>query len=250
MTEPAQLRLNIDPDLRNEFKAACMRSGTCMADQAARMIAQFVDGSESGNASDANPADEAVSALPVVFSGDPTPGANSLADLFAPEQEALAAATQDDISWLYDQQGKDANRRVDLLANSINTVGDKVAAQVARSHADWQSALIVRRRDRYWLGCAASGGVSALCVVLALISGTGAGRNLAVRLAGGESPWHAALLIAGDGHSADASLMMATETLLEKRPFRTQLTNCVDRAKQSKIATRCTLVMPALPPAT
>lgn len=249
MTEPAQLRLNIDPDLRNEFKAACMRSGTCMADQTARMIAQFVGGSESGNASDANPADAAVSALPVVVSSNHAPEANSLADLFAPEPEALAAiATQDDISWLYDQQGKDASRRVDLLAKSLNTISDKVADQVARSHGHWQSALIERRRDRYWLGSAALAGMTALSLLLALVSGTGIGRHLAVRLAGGGSPWQAALQLAGDGSPLHARLMMETKTMLDWQVFRDRYTDCVNRAYRVKFPTNCKLVMPGLVP--
>lgn len=47
MTEPAQVRLKIDPELHNEFKAMCMRSGVSMADQTARMITQFLETSRT-----------------------------------------------------------------------------------------------------------------------------------------------------------------------------------------------------------
>ena len=43
MTEPAQVRLKIDPELHTEFKAQCARTGISMADQTARMIAQYLD---------------------------------------------------------------------------------------------------------------------------------------------------------------------------------------------------------------
>ena len=38
MTEPAQIRLNIEPALRDDFKAMCQNSGTSMAEQTARMV--------------------------------------------------------------------------------------------------------------------------------------------------------------------------------------------------------------------
>ena len=142
MTEPAQIRLTIDPDLRNGFKAACVLSGISMADQTAQLIARFVgdemiDDDSFAERNEDEPAEDDAEAQPSEK--------NSLADLLydklAPIADALSeVATHSNISWLYDQQGKDIDRRNDALAKSIDTIGTKVAREIESSHSSGRAA--------------------------------------------------------------------------------------------------------------
>ena len=251
MTEPAQVRLKIDPELHNEFKAACVRSGVSMADQAARMITQFVTGPGGENDDVADPNGGGIGPGGDGVTDERNAAAASIETLIdarlQPVLETLEkAATRGHINWLYEQQGKDTDRRNDALAKSITGIGDKVAAEIASSHARWQSKLIVRRRDRTWLGCSAVAGMAALTLLLMLVSGTGIGRTLAVKLAGGETRWHAALLLAGNGSMLAGDMIAETDALLADPTFRELYVACVERAKRAKSPFKCTLPMSPL----
>lgn len=250
MTEPAQIRLTIDPDLRNEFKAACVLSGISMADQTAQLIARFVGDEMIDDDSFAEPdVDEPADDDPVVQPADISSLAALLEDKLAPIAGALAeTATPSNISWLYDKLGKDTDRRNDALAKSIETIGTKVAAEIESSHVRWQSLITERRRDRYWLGSAVLAGMSALGLILALLSGTGIGRSLAVKLAGADNRWDAALSLAGDGSPLHALMMTETRTLLKTPEFREPYARCIDRAKLAKAPFNCTVRLTPLRP--
>jgi hypothetical protein len=180
---------------------------------------------------------------------DTTTLADLLDDKLAPISDALLeVATPGNISWLFDKLGKDTDRRNDALAKSIDTIATKVAAEIESSHVRWQSLLTERRRDRYWLGSAALAGMAALGLILGMLSGTGIGRSLAVKLAGAENRWDAALSLAGDGSPLHALMMTETRTLLKTPEFREPYARCIDRAKLAKAPFNCTVRLTPLRP--
>ena len=131
MTEPAQVRFKIDPELHTEFKAQCMRSGVSMADQTARMISQFIDGTKTGNAdSDSSggeaeslPLDEAVAEQPI--------GSGALEAMLHGKLESIIealgqAATRGNINWLFEI----AREHHDALSRTVASIETKVADSV------------------------------------------------------------------------------------------------------------------------
>lgn len=250
MIEPAQIRLNIDPTLRDNFKAACQRSGLSMAEQTARIIGQFLDG---------NPhTAEHVVADPPSAEG-PTHEADRLPQsLEASVAEILAEhrdiqldaikylATGDNLHWLLDRINTDADKRQDDFEKSVRSIGATVSESIETSHKRWQDLVVTNRRDRFWLGGAALAGMAVLVLLLALISGTGIGRKLAVELTGGDNKWQAALLLVGDGSWLNSQLIVDTRSLLASPDFRLNYAACIERAERANRAITCELVMPAL----
>ena len=250
MTEPAQVRLKIDPELHTEFKAQCARTGVSMADQTARMIADFLDTnripdeqpkSVAGDAED-NPEDCARLSHPVEHSVE-----QALAD----HRDILLAAmdqlaTGKNINWLLAHIDEAADRRQGRTESSVTTFGNKVTETVEASLRRWQQIAAKNRRDRYWLGGAALAGMAALGFMLVLVSGTGIGRSLAVSLTGAETRWDAALLLAGDGSPLHSRMMSETRALLNAPLFAEPYVACVERAKRAKALFNCTPKMPPL----
>ena len=250
MTEPAQVRLKIDPELHTEFKAQCARTGISMADQTARMIAQFLETNRSPDEqskavaadSEDNPGDCARQSHPVEHSVE-----QALADhrdtlLGAMDQ----LATGKNINWLLAHIDEAADRRQGRTESSVTNLSSKVAETVEASHRRWQQIAAKNLRDRYWLGGAALAGMAALGLLFVLVSGTGIGRSVAVKLAGAETRWDAALLLAGDGSQLHAQLMSETDALLADPTFRERYVACVERAKRAKSPFKCTLPMSPL----
>ncbi len=130
--------------------------------------------------------------------------------------------------------------------SSITSLGNKVTETIEASHRRWQQIAAKNLRDRYWLGGAALAGMAALGLMLELVSGTGIGRSVAVKLAGAENRWEAALLLAGDGSPLHAQLMSETRTLLKVPSFLEPYDACVERAKRAKASFNCKLKMPPL----
>lgn len=247
MTEPAQVRFKIDPELHTEFKAQCMRSGVSMADQTARMISQFVDGTKTANA-DSNSSGDGAESLPAEeVVPAPLPGTDGLEAVLQGKLEPIIdalgqAATRGNINWLYEI----AREHHDALSRTVASTETRVADSVENSHRRWQNLLARNRRDRYWLGGAALAGMAALIFLLMLASGTRIGRSLAVSLIGAETRWDAALALAGNGSPLHARMMSETRTLLNDPSFREPYAACVERAKRAKAPFNCTLKMPLL----
>lgn len=251
MTEPAQLRLNIDPVLREDFKSKCQSLGTSMAEQTTRMIAAYLDRS--------GPAKEGGAAPALVGNG---PEANDTASVQTEPQDPLstlldgklepvlealgACATQAEIEWLNTNLIEEVRTRHDELARSITAVDNRVASRVETSHKSWQEVITANRRDWYWLGGAALAGMVTLAMLLTLISGTVAGRKVAIKLAGGDNRWEAALLLAGQGSALHGQLMNETRALLDDPAYRAKYADCIDRALRAKRDVVCKLVMSPL----
>ena len=247
MTEPAQVRFKIDPELHTEFKAQCMRSGVSMADQTARMISQFVDGNTTGNTDSGGSGGEAESPPLEEVPPEQLPGSDALEGMLRGKLESIIevlgqAATRGNINWLYEI----AREQQNALSRTIASIETKVADSVENSHRRWQSLIARNRRDRYWLGGAALSGMIALSLLLMLASGTRIGRSLAVKLTGAETRWDAALALAGNGSPLHARMMSETRTLLNDPSFREPYAACVERAKRAKAPFNCTLKMPLL----
>lgn len=251
MTEPAQLRLNIDPVLREDFKAKCQSSGTSMAEQTSRMIAAFLDKSGSTKGDGATPANagDGPSANEIVESpAEPQDPLSALLDKkLEPVLDALdACATMANIDWLSTNLINEVRTRHDELASSITSVDNRVAGRVETSHKSWQEVMTANRRDWYWLGGAALAGMVALALLLTAVSGTVAGRKVAIKLAGGDNRWHAALLLAGQGSALHGQLMNETRALLEDPAYRAKYADCIERAFRAKRNFVCKLVMSPL----
>ena len=251
MTEPAQVRFKIDPELHTEFKAQCMRSGVSMADQTARMISQFIDGTKSANTDSGGSDGEAELPPPGEVAQEQLPRTNApeavLDDKLGTIIDALdQAATRSNITWLHENQSMVAREHHDALSRTVASIETRVADSVENSHRRWQSVFARNRRDRYWLGGAALAGMAALSILLMLASGTRIGRSLAVSLIGTDSRWDAALALAGNGSPLHARMMSETRTLLNDPSFREAYVACVERAKQAKAPFNCTLKMPLL----
>ena len=247
MTEPAQVRFKIDPELHTEFKAQCMRSGVSMADQTARMISQFIDGTKTGNMDSGSSGGEAESPPLEEVSPEQLPGSDALEAMLHGKLEPIIdalgqAATRGNINWLYEI----AREHHDALSRTVASIETRVADSVENSHRRWQSLIAWNRRDRYWLGGAALAGMAALSLLLVLASGTRIGHSLAVSLTGADTRWDAALLLAGDGSPLHAELMSETRTLLKIPSFLEPYDACVERAKRAKATFNCTLKMPML----
>ena len=247
MTEPAQVRFKIDPELHTEFKAQCMRSGVSMADQTARMISQFIDGTKSANTDSNGSGDEAESLPQVEVAPEQLPGTNALEAMLRGKLQPIIdvlgqAATRGNITWLFEI----AREHHDALSRTVASIETRVADSVENSHRRWQSIFARNRRDRFWLGGAALAGMAALSLLLMLASGTGIGRSLAVNLTGAETSWDAALSLAGNGSPLHARMMSETRTLLNDPSFREPYAACVERAKRAKVPFNCTLKMPPL----
>lgn len=251
MTEPAQIRLNIDPALRDNFKAACQRSGLSMAEQTARFISQFLDGNP--------PAEKQVMVDPPPAEGqpneaDPPPPSLEvwLEDILEDHRDMQLAAmknlaTGDNLFWLLDRINVDADKRQEGFGKTVQALGATVSESIESSHKRWQGLIAARRRDRFWLGGAAFAGMAVLGLLLALVSGTGLGRKLAVELTGGDNKWQAALLLVGDGSWLNSQLIVDTRSLLASPDFRLNYATCIERAARANRAITCKLVMPALP---
>ena len=250
MTEPAQVRLKIDPELHTEFKAQCARTGVSMADQTARMIADFLDTNRIP--------DEQRKSVAVDAKDNPEdcarlshPAEHAVEQALTDHRDILLGAmdqlaTGKNINWLLAHIDEAADRRQGRTESSVTNLGDKVTEAVEASHRRWQQIAAKNRRDRYWLGGAALAGMAALGLMLVLVSGTGIGRSLAVSLAGAETRWDAALLLAGDGSPLHARMMSETRTLLNAPLFSEPYVACVERAKRAKAPFNCTLKMPLL----
>ena len=247
MTEPAQVRFKIDPELHTEFKAQCMRSGVSMADQTARMISQFIDGTKTGNTDSDGSGGEAEPPPLEEVPPEQLPGSDALEAMLCGKLEPIIdvlgqAATRGNINWLYEI----AREQHDALSRTVAAIETRVADSVANSHRRWQSIFTRSRRDRYWLGGAALAGMAALILLLMLASGTRIGRSLAVSLTGAETRWDAALSLAGNGSPLHARMMSETRTLLNDPSFLEPYAACVERAKHAKAPFNCTLKMPLL----
>jgi len=70
----------------------------------------------------------------------------------------------------------------------------------------------------------------ALCMLLWAASGSGIGRSIAAKMAGGKSRWHAALLLAGDGSKLHGALMSETSALLKDEQFSEAYRRCIARS--------------------
>ena len=253
MTEPAQVRLKLDPELHTEFKAQCARTGVSMADQTARMIAQFLD---TNRIPDEQPKSVAVDAdhNPESCARLPPPVEHSVEQVLADHRDILLGvmdqlATGKNINWLLAHIDEAADRRQGRTESSVTNLGDKVTEAVEASHRRWQQIAAKNRRDRYWLGGAALAGMAALGLMLVLVSGTGIGRSLAVSLTGAKTRWDAALSLAGDGNQLHARMMSETRALLNDPLFKEPYVNCVERAKRAKAPFSCKLKMTPLRPA-
>ena len=250
MTEPAQVRLKIDPELHTEFKAQCARTGVSMADQTARMIADFLDTNRIP--------DEQRKSVAVDAKDNPEdcarlshPAEHAVEQALTDHRDILLGAmdqlaTGKNINWLLAHIDEAADRRQGRVENAIGNLGNKVTETVEASHRRWQQIVAKNLRDRYWLGGAALAGMVALGLLLVLVSGTGFGRSLAVKLAGAETRWDAAQLLAGDGSPLHAQLMSETRTLLKVPSFLEPYDACVERAKRAKAPFNCKLKMPPL----
>lgn len=250
MTEPAQVRLKIDPDLHTEFKAQCARTGVSMADQTARMIADFLD---TNRIPDEQPKSVAVDAgdNPEESARLSHPVEHSVEQALADHRDILLGAmdqlaTGKNINWLLAHIEEAADRRQGRTENSVAALGNKVTETVEASHRHWQEIAAKNRRDRYWLGGAALAGMAAFGLMLVLVSGTGIGRSLAVSLTGAETRWHAALLLAGDGSPLHSRMMSETRALLNDPLFAEPYVACVERAMRAKVPFNCKLRMPPL----
>ena len=250
MTEPAQVRLKIDPELHTEFKAQCARTGVSMADQTARMIADFLDTNRIPDeqpkavAGDAEDNSEDCARLSY-------PGEHSVEQALADHRDILLGAmdqlaTGKNINWLLAHIDEAADRRQRRTESSITNLGNKLTETIEASHRRWQQIVTQNRRDRYWLGGAALAGMAALGLMLVLVSGTGIGRSLAVSLTGSETRWDAALSLAGDGNQLHARMMSETRALLNDPLFTEPYVNCVERAKRAKAPFNCKLKMSPL----
>lgn len=250
MTEPAQVRLKIDPELHSEFKAQCARTGVSMADQTARMIAQFLETNRTP--------DEQSKAVAVDAKSNPEgcdlssqPVEHSVVEILADHRDILLGAmghlaTGKNINWLLAHIDEAADRRQGRTESSVTNLGNKVTETVEASHRRWQHIAAKNLRDRYWLGGAALAGMAALGLMLVIVSGTGIGRSLAVSLTGAENRWDAALSLAGNGSPLHARMMSETRTLLNAPLFSEPYVACVERAKRAKAPFNCTLKMPPL----
>lgn len=251
MSEATHLRLPIDSEVRQEFKAACMLAGTTMTEQMARMVTQFVSGNDPENEKGA-PAGDARDASPtIVVSEVPVartdPLAAMLDEKLGPINLAVASvATRENLDWLLGQLVKESQVRNDAIAQALAQTVKIVNERVEASHLRWQQVIAQNRRDRYWLGGAVLAGMTALGLLLALASGTSVGRSLAVKLTGGESRWHAALLLAGDGSMLQSDMIAETHAMLANQAFRDRYVQCVGLAMVAKSAVKCTLSMPPL----
>ena len=250
MTEPAQVRLKIDQELHTEFKAQCARTGVSMADQTARMIADFLD---TNRIPDEQPKGIAVDAgdNPEDCTRLSHPEEHSVKQALADHRDILLGAidqlaTGKNINWLLAHIDEAADRRQGRTESSVTTFGNKVTETVEASHRRWQQIAAKNRRHRYWLGGAALAGMTALSLLLVLASGTGIGRSLAVSLTGAETRWDAALLLAGDGSPLHSRMMSETRTLLNVPLFSEPYVACVERAKRAKAPFNCKLKMPPL----
>ena len=193
MTEPAQVRLKIDPELHTEFKAQCARTGVSMADQTARMIADFLDTNRIP--------DEQRKSVAVDAKDNPEdcarlshPAEHAVEQALTDHRDILLGAmdqlaTGKNINWLLAHIDEAADRRQGRTESSVTNLGDKVTEAVEASHRRWQQIAAKNRRDRYWLGGAALAGMAALGLMLVLVSGTGIGRSLAVRRRAGRGNW-------------------------------------------------------------
>lgn len=251
MTEPAQIRLNIEPALRDDFKAVCQNSGTSMAEQTTRMIAEFLARSATANKAGATPAmasDAHQSDGTAEGRSEPADRLSTLLDdKLEPVLDALDhCATQANIEWLNVNLVKEVRTRHNELARSITHAENRIANCVEGSSTKWQSVFTANRRDCYWLGGAALAGMATVAMLLALASGTIAGRKLAIGLTGAKNNWQAALLLAGEGSRLHASLMEETRALLDEPLYREKYADCIDRAMRAKRTIVCKLAMPAL----
>jgi hypothetical protein len=251
MTEPAQVRFKIDPELHTEFKAQCMRSGVSMADQTARMISQFVDSTKTENTDSNGSGDCVESLLPEEVAPEQLLGTNALEAMLQGKLEPIIdalgkAATRSNIAWLNENQSMVARDHHDALTRTVASIETRVADSVENSHRRWQSVHAKNRRDRYWLGGAALAGMAALSLLLMLASGTRIGRSLAVSLTGADTRWDAALSLAGNGSPLHARMMSETRTLLNDPSFREAYVACVERAKRAKAPLSCALKLPPL----
>ena len=250
MTEPAQVRLKIDPELHTEFKAQCARTGISMADQTARMIADFLD---TNRIPDEQPKSVAADAedSPEDCARLAHPVEHSVEQALADHRDILLGAidqlaTGKNINWLLAHIDEAADRRQGRTEGSVASLGNKVTETIEASNRRWQQITAKNRRDRYWLSGAALAGMAALGLMLVLVSGTGIGRSLAVSLTGAETRWDAALLLAGDGSPLHSRMMSETRTLLNVPLFSEPYVACVERAKRAKAPFNCTLKMPPL----
>ena len=156
MTEPAQVRLKIDPELHTEFKAQCARTGVGMADQTARMIAQFLDTNRNPD-EQPKPVAADVESDPGGATRPPQPVQQSVEEVLAEHRDILLGAmghlaTGKNINWLLAHIDDAADRRQGKAEQSVTSLGNKVSESVEASHRQWQQIVARNRRDRYWLG--------------------------------------------------------------------------------------------------
>jgi hypothetical protein len=232
MSDQAFIRVAVPADLRERYKTACLELGMSMGDQAALLFRAFVEG-QAGSAhglssrttSTASGFDESGSeVLPLIDEIRSAMEAQSRKLLGAIQPSTLRFTELERLV----RHGSEANEK------RISQASENWRQDVAGNNAHWRAQLARERGDRRWLGGAFGAGMVALSLLLWATSGTGIGRSLATGLAGGETRWQSALLLAGDGSELHAALMNETAALLKFEPFRDGFETCVARAKRAR----------------
>jgi hypothetical protein len=249
MNEPAQFRVQVAPDVREKFKIACLTSGVTMSDQ----VGDLINGWLSDPGAERNGQHVPVAEIAQVNDADEKSREGN-AELFDRIGDMLVTqsthigialrslATREQV----EASGQINGQRHDKLVKAIGTISDRVIADVATSQERLFAAIETRRSDWRWMGGAAAFGMFVLCTLLWAVAGHFPGRWLAVRMAGADTQWQAAQLLAGNGSLFHSELMAETKAMLDDPDFRGRYGQCIDRAKASTRPVRCVLTLAPL----
>jgi hypothetical protein len=228
MSEQGYIRVAVPADLRERYKAACLELGMSMGDQAALLFRSWLEGHDAGGLGGS-----------LDFAGRPhgkeevdgecLPLIDEIHAAFEAQTKKLMGAIQPsalrftELERLVRHGTESAEKRITQASESWRDTVD-------RNNASWRRQLAKERNDWRWLGGACGVGMLALCLLLWAASGSGIGRSIAARMAGGESRWHAALLLAGDGSKLHGALMSETSALLKDEQFSQAYGRCIARS--------------------
>jgi hypothetical protein len=243
MSDQAFIRVAVPADLRERYKAACLEHGMSMGDQAALLFRAFVEGQSfsgqglsNGFTSAADGFDEAGSeALPLIDEIHAALDEHTRKLLGAIQP---SAARFNELERLVRHGSESTEKRIGQASESWRQ-------SVDHNNASWRAQLAKERSDWRWLGGAAGAGMLAVGLLLWAVTGSGLGRSIATKMAGGESRWHAALLLAGDGSKLHGALMSETSALLKDEQFSEAYGRCIARSYKAnghRISCRLTML--------
>ena len=249
MNEPAQLRVQVAQDVREKFKIACLTNGVTMSDQVVDMINDWLSDPDAERNDQHVPETEIAE---VSVADDKTKEGNAellerICKMLVTQSTHIGIALRSlSTHEQVEASGQINGQRHEKLVKAIGTISDSVTAYNATSQERLFAAIETRRSNWRWMGGAAGLGIFVLCALQWAVAGHFPGRWLAVRMAGADTQWQAAQLLAGNGSLFHSELMAETKAMLDDPDFRSRYGQCIDRAKASTRPVRCVLTMAPL----